>query len=252
MTVRRVEAQVEVISLRHVRVFREDLVTIARALLEIGPLAGTCEDLQFDDPADFERMAGQLPERLPALKMVAVAPKKASQPEASKVEIVLSRDAARVTLTEPTTLTLGVRDRVMQVATRSKRRVVNVLGSSSGTGRFLGWIAIAFVVWWIIEQPAGAAHLVHNAGNLLSSGQTPSAKSILLLAGAIAAVILLIIGISRLPGSSSSAVIINVPRASRPSFWVRQRDAIIISVISLLAGGVIGYFVNMLSSSSPR
>ena len=32
-----------------------------------------------------------------------------------------------------------------------------------------GWAAIAFVVWWIIEQPTSAAHLVHNIGTFLST-----------------------------------------------------------------------------------
>ena len=33
----------------------------------------------------------------------------------------------------------------------------------------LGWLALAFVVWWIIEQPSGAAHVVHNIGAFLTS-----------------------------------------------------------------------------------
>ena len=33
----------------------------------------------------------------------------------------------------------------------------------------LGWVAIAFVVWWIIVEPAAAAHLVHNIGAFLST-----------------------------------------------------------------------------------
>jgi hypothetical protein len=33
----------------------------------------------------------------------------------------------------------------------------------------LGWLAIAFVVWWVIEQPTGAAHVVHNIGTFLTS-----------------------------------------------------------------------------------
>ena len=33
----------------------------------------------------------------------------------------------------------------------------------------LGWLALAFVVWWIIEQPSGAAHVVHNIGEFLTS-----------------------------------------------------------------------------------
>ena len=33
----------------------------------------------------------------------------------------------------------------------------------------LKWVIIAFVVWWIIQEPGNAAHLVHNIGNLLTS-----------------------------------------------------------------------------------
>lgn len=33
----------------------------------------------------------------------------------------------------------------------------------------LGYLAIAFVVWWVIEQPAAAAHVVHNIGAFLTS-----------------------------------------------------------------------------------
>jgi hypothetical protein len=33
----------------------------------------------------------------------------------------------------------------------------------------LTWAGVAFLIWWIIQQPAAAAHLVHNIGNLLTS-----------------------------------------------------------------------------------
>ena len=33
----------------------------------------------------------------------------------------------------------------------------------------LGWLAVAFLVWWIIEEPAAAAHVVHNIGTFLTS-----------------------------------------------------------------------------------
>ena len=36
-------------------------------------------------------------------------------------------------------------------------------------GDLLKWAIVAFVVWWIIQEPANAAHLVHNIGTLLSS-----------------------------------------------------------------------------------
>jgi hypothetical protein len=33
----------------------------------------------------------------------------------------------------------------------------------------LGWLAVAFIVWWIIEDPTSAAHVVHNIGSFLST-----------------------------------------------------------------------------------
>jgi hypothetical protein len=34
----------------------------------------------------------------------------------------------------------------------------------------LGWAAAAFIVWWVMEEPTGAAHLVHNVGQFMSTG----------------------------------------------------------------------------------
>jgi hypothetical protein len=33
----------------------------------------------------------------------------------------------------------------------------------------LGWLAVAFVIWWIIEAPGGPAHVVHNIGTFLTT-----------------------------------------------------------------------------------
>jgi hypothetical protein len=46
------------------------------------------------------------------------------------------------------------------------------LGAQGGDVTFktiLGWAAVAFVLWWIIEEPGGAAHVVHNIGDFLST-----------------------------------------------------------------------------------
>ena len=32
-----------------------------------------------------------------------------------------------------------------------------------------GWLAVAFVIWWVIASPTGAEHVVHNIGAFLSS-----------------------------------------------------------------------------------
>ena len=33
----------------------------------------------------------------------------------------------------------------------------------------LKWMIIAFVIWWVVQQPSNAAHLVHNVGTFLSN-----------------------------------------------------------------------------------
>jgi hypothetical protein len=33
----------------------------------------------------------------------------------------------------------------------------------------LGWAAVAFIVWFVIEQPTNAGHIVHNIGTFLST-----------------------------------------------------------------------------------
>jgi hypothetical protein len=35
--------------------------------------------------------------------------------------------------------------------------------------QILTYLFIAFVIWWVIQQPTNAAHLVHNIGTLLTS-----------------------------------------------------------------------------------
>ena len=35
--------------------------------------------------------------------------------------------------------------------------------------QILMYAFIAFVIWWVIQQPTNAAHLVHNIGTLLTS-----------------------------------------------------------------------------------
>ncbi len=33
----------------------------------------------------------------------------------------------------------------------------------------LTYAAIAFVIWWVVQQPANAAHLIHNIAGLLTN-----------------------------------------------------------------------------------
>lgn len=31
-----------------------------------------------------------------------------------------------------------------------------------------GWLALAALMWWVIQSPTGATHVVHNIGTFLS------------------------------------------------------------------------------------
>jgi hypothetical protein len=35
-----------------------------------------------------------------------------------------------------------------------------------------GWLAIAFVLFYVIKDPSGAAHIIHDIGNFLTSVAT--------------------------------------------------------------------------------
>lgn len=36
----------------------------------------------------------------------------------------------------------------------------------------LTWAAVAFVIWWVVQQPTSAAHLVHDIGSFLTTAAT--------------------------------------------------------------------------------
>jgi hypothetical protein len=38
--------------------------------------------------------------------------------------------------------------------------------------KVLQYLLIAFVIWWVIQQPTSASHLVHNIGTFLSTSAT--------------------------------------------------------------------------------
>ena len=61
-----------------------------------------------------------------------------------------------------------------------KRRELSYSGWKSGPGpasreatvklkQVLGWAAIAFILFYLVKQPTGAAHIVHDLGNFLSA-----------------------------------------------------------------------------------
>jgi len=39
-----------------------------------------------------------------------------------------------------------------------------------------GWLALALVIWWVIQEPTSAAHVVHNIGTFLSTAASGITK----------------------------------------------------------------------------
>ena len=43
------------------------------------------------------------------------------------------------------------------------------MGGDVNARTIFGWVLLAFLVWWVIEDPTAAAHLVHNIGTFLTT-----------------------------------------------------------------------------------
>jgi hypothetical protein len=43
------------------------------------------------------------------------------------------------------------------------------VGGDVNVKTIAGWAAVAFVLWWVIQQPTNAAHVVHNLGTFLTT-----------------------------------------------------------------------------------
>jgi hypothetical protein len=98
-----------------------------------------------------------------------------------------------------------------------------------------GWLALAFVIWWVIEQPSDAAHIVHNIGVFLGTAAAGlSAFFAVLPSWEIVAVSLLIVVLAMAP-----IVMRKLAQSAR-----RRWDASAVSVLgsltrfsALIAGG---------------
>ncbi|MCO6000138.1 hypothetical protein [Actinoallomurus rhizosphaericola] len=117
MTLRRTQSPIEHTELGHLKLYRDDLIKIAKILAEIGPLEIKCGDWEGDDPTDFD--SPDLPERLPGVEMTATD-------GTIGVGVRLKRNEAIVIVAEPTSLTEGVLSRIQRI-TKPRRRAVTAV-----------------------------------------------------------------------------------------------------------------------------
>lgn len=124
MTLRRTQSRAETTHLGHLKLYRDDLIEIAKALAEVGTLAIGCGDWVMDDPMDFENP--DLPERLPDVAMTGTNGKTA-------VGVKLGEGEASVHLIEPTTFTEGTLSRILRL-TKPRRRIVSPVKFNTEAG----------------------------------------------------------------------------------------------------------------------
>lgn len=122
MATRRVGLQIEDYELGHLRLYRDDLEKIAKAVAEIGELVIRCGDWEMTEPADFSDNT-ELPDLLPELEIEGRGQ--------SAIDVRLGPNTASVTLVEPDTLTEGILSRIRRIAGARRRRLplVSVRGA---------------------------------------------------------------------------------------------------------------------------
>jgi hypothetical protein len=106
-------SRVETTHLAHLRLYRDDLIEIAKALAEVGSFKGELGDWELTDPSDFE--SPELPDELPDVAMTGTN-------GTTAVAVKLGRAEASVQLTEPNTFTEGTLARIQRI-TKQRRRI---------------------------------------------------------------------------------------------------------------------------------
>ncbi len=50
------------------------------------------------------------------------------------------------------------------------------MGGDVNLKTIAGWAVVAFLIWWVIQRPTDAAHVVHNIGTFLTSAASGISK----------------------------------------------------------------------------
>lgn len=140
MTVRRTTVPEEKHDLRALRLYREDLLAIVTAVAEAGTLKISGEAMEADSPDDLD----QFPPQLTTLTISAV-----KDDTTSPVIVELTKTAATVKLTDPSTQTRGILMGIRQICEPRRLRLrsrVSRFQSALPLVVLVGAVEIAFVV----------------------------------------------------------------------------------------------------------
>jgi hypothetical protein len=229
MTSNRLKLREEMYRLGALKLYRDDLEQIARAVAEVGHLRMTCGDWEMNDPADLSANA-DLPEVLPVLEMMAERDE-----SDTTIRVSLSKLQAVVTLVEPDTLTEGVASRIMRLTSGKKRRFAAIM-ASKGVFWIPAGLMVIGLIFFIIWLQTLTGGIRASRGLMIGSG---IAAAIAFIGAVLSPAVVYMAG----PGS----ILINAYRSDRPSFWKRTRDDWTVGAAWALVGGVIGYLVNQIT-----
>ncbi|MBF8192440.1 hypothetical protein ITP53_43525 [Nonomuraea sp. K274] len=252
MAVRRTTLQTEVYKLGAIRLYREDLIAIAKAVAELGKLRIEADESIADHPDDFD----QLPGEITKLRIIA---KKAD----SKTEIVvrLTPDEATVTVTEPNTVANGIRIAI-QDRCRPRLRLRLLHRRPPATPRSeisVGWwtrnMALNIgAVSLLLAGLIGLVGVIYVAlaptpdATELANALRRSEKSDVWLVPAVIGPIFLLPVIAVVSAKRKrGAILVNALKADRPSYWQRKRDDIWLNVASFGTGAFTSWLIGWLT-----
>lgn len=99
------------------------------------------------------------------------------------------------------------------------------------------WKSIAWAIVWMLVLIASLTDVLVLSESEVSTPQ--SIVSMLVGVGLVSAAVFIL--------KPHRSKIVAATRAESPPFWVREKDDLIISLLSLVAGGVLGYWINTIT-----
>lgn len=239
MTVRRTKLNIEHYDLGSLRLYREDLRAIAAAAAEAGDLFITCDGFEATSPDDFSDELPEKPEN------VTITAKRTGSP--SVIDIRLTAEEASVRLTEADTLLAGIVSRIQLICDQRRRPLRSLFGGSSPLSnrwRSYGAILLVGVGVYIAIHQIASIYDINSSHVGLQAGRWNLSDILVLVIVGIA--VLGVLGYIGITSGSPRVVIINAPRATRPTYWERTHDMWLVGIITALFGAAAGYMLGKL------
>jgi hypothetical protein len=227
MSIRRPKLSPETYELGALHLYREELKAIASTVQELGSLEISCKakdgTYEATEPGDLD----EIPEEL---KEVTITAKTANGQ--GSVIASFSEDNAHITLEEPDILIEGIRSRISAVCMPLRRRAWWFCKSADN-------IVLVVGVLGLIGLLIGAAN--NEKSRVWNSVWLNWIIPSFFLA-------LIVIGfVMQFYYEPREVIIINAPRADRPSYWQRTGDMWMVGVVTAIIGAIIGFILGKVS-----